>query len=85
MTTGFEDDELAAVEKEHDEAYGAAHDAWYNEQVLSKYRRRQNERQVNAFAARLIKSYVPRQGEEKDFCEPVRTKDADVFEEKTND
>ena len=63
MTTDFEDDELAEAEKVHDEAYGAAHDAWYNEQVLSKYRRRQNERQVNAFAARLIKSYVPRQGE----------------------
>lgn len=72
MTTDLEDDELAAAEKKHDEAYGAAygaaHDAWYNDQVLSKYRRRQNERLVNAFAARLIKSYVPRQGKADKAC-----------------
>lgn len=62
MTTDFEDDELAAAEKEHDEAYGAAKDAWFDAKVLENYRRRQNERLVNAFAARLIKSYVPEQG-----------------------
>ena len=63
MTTEYDDNELAEAEKAHDEAYGAAKDAWFDAKVLENYRRRQNERLVNAFAARLVKSYVPRQGE----------------------
>lgn len=57
------DKELAAEERAHDEAYGKARDAWYNDKVLESYKRAQNERLVNAFAKRLLKSYVPRQGE----------------------
>lgn len=57
------DEELAAEERAHDETYGEARDAWYNDKVLGGYKRAQNERLVNAFAKRLLKSYVPRQGE----------------------
>ena len=55
------DDELSAEERAHDEAYGEARDAWFNDKVLEDYKRAQNERMVNAFAKRLLKSYVPRQ------------------------
>ena len=57
------DEELAAEERAHDEAYGEARDKWFNDKVLEGYKRAQNERLVNAFAKRLLKSYVPRQGE----------------------
>lgn len=57
------DEELAVEERAHDEAYGEARDAWYNDKVLESYKRAQNERLVNAFAKRLLKSYVPKQGE----------------------
>ena len=55
------DDELSAEERAHDETYGEARDAWFNDKVLEGYKRAQNERMVNAFAKRLLKSYVPRQ------------------------
>lgn len=55
------DEELAAEERTHDEALGEARDAWYNDKVLEGYKRAQNERLVNAFAKRLLKSYVPKQ------------------------
>lgn len=64
-TKGLEDfdDELAEEERAHDEAYGAAHDARFDNKVLEEYKRAQNERLVNAFARRVLKSYVPKQGE----------------------
>lgn len=55
-------DELAEEERAHDEAYGEARDKWFNNKVLEGYKRAQNERLLNAFAKRLLKSYVPRQG-----------------------
>lgn len=55
------DEELAAEERAHDEAYGEARDAWYNAKVLGGYKRAQNVRLVNAYAKRLLKSYVPKQ------------------------
>ena len=55
-------DELAEEERAHDEAYGEARDKWFNNKVLGGYKRAQNERLLNAFAKRLLKSYVPRQG-----------------------
>lgn len=55
------DKELAAEERAHDEAYGEARDKWFNDKLLEEYKRAQNERMVNAFAKRLLKSYVPRQ------------------------
>ena len=55
-------DELAEEERAHDEAYGEARDKWFNNKVLEGYKRTQNERLLNAFAKRLLKSYVPRQG-----------------------
>ena len=56
------DDELAEEERAHDEAYGAARDAWFNDKVLEEYKRAQNARLVNAFATRVLKSYVPHPG-----------------------
>lgn len=85
MTTNFEGNELAEAEKAHDEAYGAAKDAWFDAKVLENYRRRQNERLVNAFAARLIKSYVPQQGEEADFDDLVSTKSTDDLQGDNHD
>ena len=55
------DEELAAEERAHDEAYGEARDAWYNDKVLGAYKRIQNERLMNAVARRAPKSYVPKQ------------------------
>ena len=54
-------EELVAEERANDEAYDESHDAWFNDKVLEGYKRAQNERMVNAFAKRLLKSYVPRQ------------------------
>lgn len=56
--TNFDRD-LAAEEEVRDEAYGAARDARFNEKVLEDYKRTQNERLVNAFAGRLLKTYSP--------------------------
>lgn len=55
------DKELAAEERAHDEAYGKARDKWFNDKVLEEYKRAQNVRLVNAYAKRLLKSYVPKQ------------------------
>lgn len=55
------DEELAAEERAHDEAYGEARDKWFNDKVLEEYKRAQNVRLVNAYAKRLLKAYVPKQ------------------------
>ena len=55
------DEELAAEERAHDEAYGEARDKWFNDKVLEEYKRAQNVRLVNAYAKRLLKSYVSKQ------------------------
>lgn len=55
------DDEMSVEERAHDEAYGEARDAWFNDKVLGAYKRIQNERLMNAVARRAPKSYVPKQ------------------------
>ncbi len=55
------DKELAAEKRVDDEAYRESHDAWFKDKVLGAYKRIQNERLVNAFANRALRSYVPKQ------------------------
>ena len=55
------DKELAAEKRVHDEAYGVSHDACFKDKVLEAYKRIQNERLMNTFARRALKSYVPKQ------------------------